>query len=474
MHKNSAFSLTLSAPLKRSYWLQSAEPNLQPGAALQGEHKADVVIVGGGFVGLWTALTLKQHEPDIRVLVLEQDVCGGGASGRNGGFVMSWWPKVGTLASFCTPQQTRFLGDSAELAISELGEFCQRHRIDAHFRQKGWLWTATTPAHIDTWNATLKACERVGVTPFERLSAAEVARRTGSTVHLAGVFERSNATVQPAALVRGMRRVALEAGVLIAENTGVTDIQPGAPVQVTTQNARIRAGAVVLATNAWAAALPALARLITPVNSAIVLTEPVATRLEQMGWTGAESITDSQLMVDYYRTTVDGRIAFGKGTGAIAYAGKIGPVFSYDPPSIALAEADLRRTYPMLKDVHVTHSWSGPIDRTYDSLPIFGSLGEQGNIHYGIGWSGNGVGPSRLGGRILASLALGRTNEWSGCALVGRTCKVFPPEPLRYLGGSLVRNAVIRKERAEMAGRSAARLDCMLARLAPAGLEDKS
>ncbi|WP_455893665.1 NAD(P)/FAD-dependent oxidoreductase [Pseudomonas palmensis] len=466
--------LTPSAPLKRSYWLESAEPSLKPGPALQGEHDADVVIVGGGFVGLWTALTLKEHEPDIRVMVLEQDVCGGGASGRNGGFVMSWWPKVGTLASFCTPEQALFLGHSAERAISELGEFCQQHQIDAHFRQKGWLWTATSPAHIDTWNATLAACARLGVTPFERVPAAEVARRCGSKVHLAGVFERSNATVQPGALVRGMHRVALEAGVVIAEGTAVSDIQPGTPVQVLTPQARIRAGSVVLATNAWAAALPQLARLITPVNSSIVLTEPVATRLEQMGWTGAESITDSQLMVDYYRTTVDGRIAFGKGTGAIAYGGRIGPVFSHDPGSIALTEADLRRTYPMLDDVRITHTWSGPIDRTYDSLPTFGGLGEQGNIHYGIGWSGNGVGPSRLGGRILASLALGRKDAWSTCALVGRNCKAFPPEPLRYVGGSLVRNAVIRKERAEMAGHTAGRLDCMLARLAPAGLEDKS
>lgn len=465
--------LSLTPPLKRSYWLETADP-VSPYAPFEGAREVDVAIVGGGFVGLWTALTIKQHEPDSRVVILEQDICGGGASGRNGGFVMSWWPKIGTLTSFCSAEQARFLGSSAERAIDELDEFCQRHGIDAHFRQKGWIWTATSPEHIDTWNGTLDACARLGVTPFERLSAAEVARRTGSRVHLAGVFERSNATVQPAALVHGMRRVALEAGVEIFESTGVTDIQPGRPVQVLTGKGRISANAVVLATNAWSAALPELARLIVPVNSSIVVTEPIAGRLEQLGWTGAEAITDSQLMVDYYRTTRDGRIAFGKGTGAIAYGSKIGPVFSEDPRSISLAEADLRRTYPMLGDAALTHGWSGPIDRTYDSLPVFGSLGSQRNIHYGIGWSGNGVGPSRLGGRILASLALGRQDAWSQCALVERRCKTFPPEPLRYLGGSLVRNAVLRKEQAEMAGRKATALDRMLAKLAPAGLEDKS
>ena len=466
--------LALTPALKRSHWLETAEHSLYIPPPMQGTHQVDVAIIGGGFVGLWTALTLKQHEPDIRVAVLEQDVCGGGASGRNGGFVMSWWPKVSTLTAFCDKQQALFLGQSAELAIGELGEFCLQHKIDAHFQQNGWLWTATSPEHIDSWNGTLDACARLGVTPFERLPASEVARRTGSRTHLAGVLERSNATVQPAALVRGMRRVALAAGVQIHENSGVTRIEPGSPARLHTANGQVSAANVVLATNAWSAALPELAKLIVPVNSSIVVTEPIAKRLEQMGWTGAEAITDSQMMVDYYRTTRDGRIAFGKGTGVISYGAKITPMFSDDPYSIALTEADLRRTYPMLEDTAVTHSWSGPIDRTYDSLPVFGNLQGHANIHYGIGWSGNGVGPSRLGGRILASLALGRKDEWSQCALVGRHCKKFPAEPMRYLGGSLVRHAVLRKERAEMAGRKAASIDRLLAKLAPAGLEDKS
>jgi len=441
---------------------------------LQGHQSVDVLIIGGGFVGLWTALTLKQMEPDARVMIVEQDVCGGGASGRNGGFVMSWWPKIGTLRSFCDERQARFLGESAERAIYELGEFCAQHGIDAHFKQNGWLWTATTPQHVDSWNGTLAACERLGVQPFERLCAAEVARRTGSDVHLAGVFERSNATVQPALLVRGMRRVALANGVEIHEHSGVTGIHPGQPAMVTTAHGQVEARSVVLATNAWAAALPKLAQLMIPVNSSIVVTEAVPERLAKAGWSGGEAITDSQLMVDYYRTTRDGRIAFGKGTGAMAYGSRIGPVFSEDSASLRLTEADLRRTYPQLCDVGLTHRWSGPIDRTYDSLPAFGRLGGQNNIHYGIGWSGNGVGPSRLGGRILASLALGREDEWSRCPLVERNCRRFPPEPLRYIGGSMVRNAVIRKERAELAGAEPASLDRLLARFAPAGLEDKS
>ncbi len=461
----------ISKPLKRSYWQESvARSDSCP--PLAGEQQADVAIIGGGFVGLWTALTIKQHEPDCRVVIVEQDVCGGGASGRNGGFAMSWWPKIGTIRSFCSVEETLFLGRSAEQAITELGEFCRQHAIDAHFIQKGWLWTATTPAHVDSWNGTLEACERLGVTPFQRLSPEEVRRRTGSSVHLAGVLEASNATVQPYALVQGMRRVAIEA--VIYEHSPVERIEPGQTVRVVTRSGNLTAGKVVLATNAWSAAIPELARLFTPVNSSVVVTKPLGKQFEDIGWTGGESITDSQLLVDYYRTTRDGRIAFGKGTGAISYRSEINEVFSEDSGSIALTNADLFATYPVLEETAVSHSWSGPIDRTYDSLPVFGRAEGAPNIFYGIGWSGNGVGPSRIGGRILASLALGRDDEWSRCSLVGRKSRSFPPEPFRYLGGNMVRNAVIRKERAELQGRAPGVFDKLLARLAPSGLEDKS
>lgn len=464
--------LNVTQALKRSHWETSIE-SITPFPVLTATKETDIAIIGGGFVGLWTAITIKEREPSRQIVLLEQDVCGGGASSRNGGFAMSWWPKVGTIRTFCTEEQTLFLCHSAEKAITELGEFCEKHNIDAHFTQKGWLWTATAPAHIDSWNSTLRACERLGVQPFERLSTESVQRRTGSKVHLAGVIEASNATVQPAALVRGMRRVAKELGVEIYEKSGVNKIEPGTSVQLHTANGKVTAKTVVLANNAWAAAIPELAALITPVNSSIVATNPLGERLEKMGWTGGESITDSQLLVDYYRTTKDARIAFGKGTGAISYGGVINQVFSEHDDSITLTKNDLLNTYPNLNAEDIGETWSGPIDRTYDSLPVFGNLKNQRNIFYGIGWSGNGVGPSRIGGRILASLALGTKDEWSQCALVNREVKKFPPEPFRYVGGKMVRNAVIRKEQAEMKGQKSAYVDRILAKLAPAGLEDK-
>lgn len=462
-----------SPPLKPSHW-QTSVPAPTPCHALQGDHHADVAIVGGGFVGLWTALTIRELEPDCRVAIVEQHLCGSGASGRNGGFAMSWWPKIGTLRALCGDDEARFLGQQSEKAIHDLGEFCTRHGIDAHFTQKGWLWTATSPAHVDTWDGTLAACAALGAEPFQRLSGDELRRRTGSPAHLGGVFEASNATVQPYALVQGMRRVALEAGVSIFENSPVRRIEPGASVRLIAEGGTLATDQVVLATNAWSAAIPELARLIVPVNSSVVITRPLGDKLREIGWTGGESITDSQLMVDYYRTTRDGRIAFGKGTGAMSLGSAIGAVFSEDAATAAQTRADLFATFPMLERTCLDGAWSGPIDRTFDSLPVFGHLRGQPNICYGIGWSGNGVAPSRLGGYILASMALRRDDEWSRSSLIGRRAKTFPPEPFRYVGGSMVRRAVRRKETAEMQGRRPGALDRLLAGLAPAGLEDKS
>ncbi|MBV9047370.1 MAG: hypothetical protein JOY58_03825, partial [Solirubrobacterales bacterium] len=200
---------------------------------------------------------------------------------------------------------------------------------------------------------------------------------------------------------------------------------------------------------------------------------PIPERLQEIGWTGGEGITDSQVMVNYYRTTDDGRIAFGKGTAGLPYGGRIGSGFDRSSRRSAMVAAEFHRSYPALAGVPLEHDWGGPIDRTSNSVPIFGRLGGRDHILYGVGWSGNGVGPSVLGSRILASLALEIDDQWSHAQLVDRPHQRFPPEPLRYLGGQLVRRAVIRKEAAERARRQPAKLAVQLAKLAPAGLEDK-
>lgn len=457
----------------RSFWLQEVAGDAPDAPALEGDARADVAILGGGYVGLWTALRIKELEPSRDVVLLEQDICGGGASGRNGGFVLSWWSKLSSLVSLCGSADALSVARGSEAAIGEIREFCAARSIDVRFRQSGWLWTATSKAQLGAWDGVLAAAEKLGVEPFRRLAPEEVARRSGSDAHRAGVFDPSAATVQPAALARGLRRAALEAGVRIFERTRVRSFSRDQPVVIRTGRGQLTAVKLVIAANAWAAAISELSRAIVAITSDMVVTAPAPDRLAAIGWTGGECVTDSQMMVDYYHATREGRVAFGKGGWGIAFGGRIGRDFDRNVGRTRAVDADLRRYYPALRDVAITHDWSGPIDRTPNSLPLLGRLGGRPHILYGVGWSGNGVGPSRVGGKVLASLVLEKDDDWSRHPLVGRSAGRFPPEPIRWIGAHVVRGAVARKERAEIEDRKPSRLDVALSRLAPSGLEDK-
>ncbi|MCC7032750.1 MAG: FAD-dependent oxidoreductase [Acidobacteria bacterium] len=457
----------------RSLWLQEVDGDAPKAPPLSGRGRADVAIIGGGYVGLWTAIRIKQAQPACDVVILERDICGGGASGRNGGFVLSWWPKLASLARLVGPADAVRIARQSEAAIDEIRAFCVAHDIDADFRRGGWLWTATSAAQVGAWEGLLDACARAGVEPFRRIDRADVARMAGSPAHLAGVYDATAAVVQPAALVRGLRRHALQLGVRIHEGTTVHGFGRDRPIVVRAQRATLVADTLVIATNAWAAGIRELARSIAVISSDMIATPPIPERLAALGWHPDLCITDSQTMVDYYRVTRDGRVAFGKGGWTIAFGGRIGPAFDRSTRRARDVEADFRRCYPSLVDVPVTHSWSGPIDRTPSSLPLIGHLAGRPHIVYGIGWSGNGVGPSLVGGRILASMALGTSDEWGRHPLIGRSAGRFPPEPIKFVGAHLVRAAVVTKERAEMWDERPPAWSVRLARLAPAGLEDK-
>jgi putative aminophosphonate oxidoreductase len=453
----------------RSLWLRealAAEDGVSSRELLEAV-EADVCIVGGGYTGLWTALRVKELEPGATVILVEADICGGGPSGRNGGFALSWWSKVETLVErFGEEEAIRLVRASAH-AVDELEGFCERERIDAHFRRGGWLWTATSPAQLGGWEGAVAAAERFGERPFELLSAEEVQARTGSPVHLGAAFEAGAATVQPALLARGLRRVALERGVQIFERSPLLELDRAAGV-VRTPSGSVRAPRIVLATGAWLAAVPELRPAIVAVSSDMVATAPMQERLQESGWTGGESISNCRLMVHYYRTTNDGRIAFGQGGHRHAFGGRVDDdFFGYSSNATRRLGIDLVRLVPLAQDVEVTHAWGGPIDRTADGVPIFGRLPGRARVVYGAGYSGNGVAPSLTAGKILASSVLELDDEWSGSDLNRGVEVTFPPEPVRYLGGFVVRAAVRRKESREDDGRVVDRLTRRVAALAP-------
>jgi glycine/D-amino acid oxidase-like deaminating enzyme len=274
-------------------------------------------------------------------------------------------------------------------------------------------------------------------------------------------------TVQPAKLARGLRRVAIEQGIVIHERTSARHPadESGGPVALETASAEgsgvLEADQVVVATNAWSAAWRPVARRFLNWSSYVVITEPIPDRLAEIGWTGGEGIADARFTLHYGRPTADGRIALGGGGGKAGWGGRIGRAFTHDVVSARRAAEGLRRWFPSLADVRIEDAWGGPIDITDDHRPWFGTRpGER--IHHGLGYSGNGVAPAILGGRILAALATGRasSDEVASLPIVGNgaTPRAFPPEPFRAVGARVFREAMVVRERAEEADRAPSRL----------------
>ncbi len=438
----------------RSWWLRealAADPG-EPCPPLAGNVTADVVILGGGYTGMWTAYRLKEAEPTLDVVLLEQDICGGGPSGRNGGFVNSWWSSLDEIAD-------RF-GDEAALALCRaggesvraIGEFCRRHAVDAWFTFGGDLGVATSAAADGAWEPIMSAAERMGaVDLFTLLSPDEVRARCDSPTFMGGLLEHEAATVQPARLARGLRRVLLERGVRIFESTPVLRFGAGRPAVAETPQGSVRAGQAVIALNAWASAWRRFRRVLMIRGSYIVLTAPAPKELERMGWIAGESIYDFRSAVHYLRTTPDGRVAFGIGGLQPGLARSIGPRFAYDERAIRICAEDLIRMFPSFRNVPLEAAWGGPVDVAGNHVPFFGTL-EHGNVHYGLGYTGNGVAPCHLGGQILAAKALGRTSALLDLPLVSEEPLRFPPEPIRSPGAFLANAAIRRRDEAHDRG----------------------
>jgi glycine/D-amino acid oxidase-like deaminating enzyme len=460
----------VATDLGRSWWLREAlavpEFAGEPCPPLHADIRADVVILGGGYTGMWTALFLKDRDPSMDVVVLESDICGGGASGRNGGFVNSWWSSLAELCDRFGDEAARDLCLAGSDSVRAIGAFCREHAIDAWFTQGGDIGAATSRATDREWESDVQAAERLGLEGILGvLSHDELRARCDSPMFLGGVIDHDAATVQPARLARGLRRVLLERGVRIYEGTPVTRFGAGPTAVAETAHGSVRADSAVLALNAWAAAWKRFRRLLTVRGSYIVLTAPAPERLKEINWTGGEGVWDFRSSLHYLRTTPDGRIAFGIGGMQPGLTRRIGPRFAYDDRAIGICTRDLHRMFPTFRDVPIESAWGGPIDVAGHHLPFFGSL-DHGNVHYGFGYTGNGVAPCHLGGRILSALATGADEPALFTLPVVREPPLrFPPGPILSPGALIANEAIRRKDDAEDRGERAGPLIDFAARL---------
>ena len=456
----------------RSWWMEEALPDPAMGFELRPplgtDTSADVVVLGGGYTGMWTAWFLTEREPGIDVVLLEHDICGGGPSGRNGGFCYGMWEDLEVLSRRFGDDEALRLAHVAQRSVDEIGTWLADHGIDAWFERAGHLTVATSRAQDGAWDGLLREAERLGVAGdrFVELSADEVRQRCDGAGFRGGLLQPRNATLQPARLALGLRRELLARGVRIHESTTVRRFSgDGASVDVeVASGAHVRARSAVLGLGAWTASLARYRRVVVPRGTYIVVTAPAPDRLEEIGWTGGEGIGDWRTALRYLRTTPDGRIAFGAGAATAGLGTGLGPRLRYDEASIHKLVRDVRRFFPSFADVPIEAGWGGPMDVTGLHLPFFASIAG-GTVHVGAGYTGGGVGPCHLGGKILSALALGVEDEHTTLPLVGLEPLRFPPEPFRSAGAALIQGAIVRTDEAHDRDRRPDPLSGFLAKL---------
>ena len=438
----------------RIHWLEDADDGLSPRPGLSGPTRADVVIVGAGFTGLWTARELLRRDPGLDVLVCEANIAGFGASGRNGAWLS---PGIAVspaeLARRSSPGAARATVEAMRQTVTEVIRACAEDGIDACARQGGMLRVARgrheLPAMRDSYRtlAELGLADGIDLLPAEALR--ERVRINGAE---GALFDPHAAAIHPGRLVRGLARTVERLGATIVEDTPVTEVRPrGAPrgsdaagqgPRVVRTRGTIDAEVAVIASEAWVTRLPRRRRAVLPLYSLIVLTEPIdEATWEEIGWHGHELLSSHRYTVDYLSRTPDGRVLFGGRGAPYHFRSRIDPAFDRHDPTHALLRAQLRTWFPPLAGIGLSHAWGGPLAMPRDWMPNIRHDRRTG-IAEAFGYTGQGVATSNLAGRILADLIVTGDTPFRDLPMVGHRSRRWEPEPLRWLGARYLQRAL--------------------------------
>ena len=442
---------------------------------LETDMTTDMCIAGGGFTGLWTALKIKEKKPSINIAIIEKDLCGSGASGRNGGCMIPQSTKFIAMKKVVGVEDAKKMVKASEDAVYNIRDFCMQNNIDAKIRINGVAYTATNKSHEGAFEDLIEDLKEKKINSWERLSKEKIQALTGSERNIAGYYSAIGGSLQPALLIRGLKKIAEKKGIKIFEHSAMLSYKENNNIIVKTKNGSVECKKLIVTMNAWTPSFfPFLSRSVILVSSDMIISEPIKDKLESLRLNNGLVILDSNLFTHYCRTTTDGRIILGKGGNTFAFNNKVIP--SYDGPSVieTFLKKSLVSFFPSLKNVKITKSWNGPSERTKTGFPFFGYHPKNSNILYGFGYSGNGVLTCYVGGEILSSMALNEQNDWTQSNFCKGPLKLFPPEPFRWFGAIIIRNAIRRKEKAEQLEIEPWWIDKQLAKLAIAiGRVDK-
>jgi glycine/D-amino acid oxidase-like deaminating enzyme len=421
------------------FWLDDpTRPTPEP--ELAGNISTDLLIIGAGFTGLWTALLAKEEDPAREVVILESNEVASGASGRNGGFVdasithglqngLARWPgEVRTLLAMGLANL-----DQIESTIKRLG-------IECDFLRTGDIGMASEPHQVDELKAEMEIAAQFNI-HSEFYDRDQVQRIVRSPLFIAGLnYPRHAALINPAQLAWELRKACLDLGVQLYEHSAVTKLsEENNHVIASTTHGRVRAARVALATNAFPPLLKRLSYYVVPVYDYVLVTEPLTiAQRESIGWYGREGISDASRQFHYTRTTADGRILWGGYDAIYHWNNGFGAHLEKDTVSFARLAEHFFQAFPQLEGLRFTHAWGGAIDTCSRFSPFWGTA-HGGKTAYAMGYTGLGVGASRFGARVILDILDGCKTERTELGMVRTKPLPFPPEPFRSIGINLSR-----------------------------------
>jgi len=440
---------------KYSFWLETAGDSLTPRRPLTQSGEVDVAIVGGGYSGLWTAYYLLGTNPDLRVAILEKEIVGYGASGRNGGWCSSRFPVTPAMLE-CRfgAAAARALLLAMYASVDEVGRICQEERIDAQFHKGGILSLARGAHQLPIIKAAYAAYERLGVgNHYRLLSSDETAERVKVTNVFGGLYTGEGASLHPARLARGLATAVERCGGVIYEQTVVSSIEAGPAARVLTPGGELRARrSIVTACESYSTRFRKLHRAVLPVYSLIALTEPLSLgQWSAIGWQNRESLASNRYTVEYLTRTADDRILFGSRGAPYVFGSKISDEQDRHAPTHARLQRSVIEWFPAVKDIKFTHHWGGPVAMPRDWMPSV-SFDSSSRIALVYGYTGQGVSTSNLAGRLLAGLITGIPTGLETLPLAQRRSPNWEPEPLRWLAVRYLQNAFLRIDEAQENG----------------------
>jgi glycine/D-amino acid oxidase-like deaminating enzyme len=432
-----------------SLWMASVSDDLTPRRPLDSDIDVDVAIAGAGYTGLWTAYYLSRTDPSLRIAVVEKNVAGFGASGRNGGWASAAFSAHPDKLAASAGRESAYALQRAMIdTVDEIAEVCSQEGIDAHYVKGGSLTAATSPAHAIRLEEEVAEARRWGFGPEDVrwLEPKELAGRLKIAGARGAVYTPHCAAVHPARLVRGLARAVEGRGVDIYEQTEVLDLSRGA---MTTNRGAVRAQVVVRALEGYTSALSGLKRALVPLYSLMIATQPLPRSFwDDVGWNGRETLSDGRHLIIYAQRTADDRIAIGGRGAPYHFGSRVEDRFDTDPKVFEALHRTLRSLFPALGEAAITHGWGGPLALPRDWFSSV-TFDRTSGLAWAGGYVGDGVATSNLAGRTLADLICGRDTDITRLPWVGHRSRRWEPEPFRWLGANLALRTMASADAAE-------------------------